>query len=206
MKSRPRTMPSLWGCDQRDLASTLRRPAAPSQSPVGIEQVKLALDMGSDPEVNDELDDLIIRATAMVETHSMRALMKQSWVLKIDRFPGEIELRRPPVDAESVVIKYVAGGNELTLDGEEYEVDAVGEPARIRPINCWPVTDCVMNAVTVEFDAGFDTPEDMLSGAEWGPFAQQAIIHAARSLYRGCEVSKAYWDCVSWLFWGGQVS
>lgn len=190
---------------QHEIRTFPRRTVAPSQSPVTISQAQLALDLGDSPENNDEIEDLIRTATAMVEQHSMRALMRQTYELTLDSFPCEIELRRPPVDAESIVIKYTLGGVETTLSAADYTVDATTEPPRIQPVTVWPSPDDVMNAVKVTFEAGFDSPQEMVDGAQWGIMAQRAVLLACKALYGGCEVGKAYWDCVSWLYWGGQV-
>lgn len=104
-----------------------------------------------------------------------RTLVRQSWTMTLDGFPcargGDrpisplaraIEVPLPPlitVDA----IKYLdAVGSELTLAPSAYRVQMQGRmPALIHPAPgvSWPATFDTVDAVTVDFTAGYGGPE-----------------------------------------------
>lgn len=188
-----------------DVRQFLRRTVEPSALPVTMAQVCRVLDLGDDTETKQEVTDIIRDATDTVERDSRRALMPQTWQLTLDRFHWEIELHRPPIrvpdEGDTVVVQYVLNGATLTLDAESYQLDTTTEPARIRPVvgTCWPLTDCVVNAVTVTFLAGYPDRESIPA------VAQRAIMLACKALYHGCELGEAYWSFINRLRWEGGV-
>lgn len=195
-------MITMW--PTRDLAENRRfhhRTVEPTDRPVTDEQVSAALDLGDDDSEVDELADLIEDAVAAVEIDSNRSLMPQTWEIRLDRFPDEIEFRRPPIrdEEDAVVIEYLSGGSWLTLDSDLYQVDSVTEPPRIRPVvgTCWPATDCAMHAVKVTVLAGYADCDAVPK------LARRAVLLAIKALYRGCAPSEAYWSTVRRIQWGG---
>lgn len=111
-----------------------------------------------------------------------RALVTQTWDLKMDRFPSEREIggfvfeplysggpiRVPLPPLQSVTyIKYIdTDGSEQTLSDTLYTVDTSSEPGRIVPAfgQTWPQTRGHIDDVTVRFVAGYagdDSPEDL---------------------------------------------
>lgn len=98
-----------------------------------------------------------------------RALVQQTWDLKLDELEGEIRIPLPPLKSITSV-KYLDGnGVEQTLSSDLYQVVGVGSgwPATIIPAygQCWPVTYEVPESVTIRFVAGYDadtgTPPDL---------------------------------------------
>ncbi len=108
----------------------------------------------SDPEIN-----AIIRTVRhAAEGYTRRALVTQTWDMKLDCFPRwTINVPKPTL--QSVVsITYVdTDGVTQTLDPALYLVDPNSTPARITPVfgGIWPVTRWQNNAVTVRFIAGY---------------------------------------------------
>jgi len=108
----------------------------------------------SDPEIN-----AIIRTVRhAAEGYTRRALVTQTWDMKLDRFPcWTIHVPKPTL--QSVVsITYVdTDGVTQTLAADQYLVDNSSTPARITPIfgGIWPITRYQNNAVTVRFIAGY---------------------------------------------------
>ena len=105
-----------------------------------------------------ELNALIRTARVAAEGYTRRALVTQTWDLKLDRFPcWTIHVPKPTL--QSVVsISYVdTDGATQTLDPSTYLVDTSSTPARITPVfgGIWPVTLYQNNAVTVRFVAGY---------------------------------------------------
>lgn len=105
-----------------------------------------------------------------------RALLTQTWELKLDDFPGRdkwkfsgwldtaIILPLPPLQKVNS-IKYIdANGDEQILDPSEYKVVTEAEPAYIVPAigRSWPVTYEDTFTVTINFDCGYgNTPDDV---------------------------------------------
>ncbi len=128
------------------------------------------------------IGSIIKVADAMAERFTRRSLMPQDRKLTMDRFPRRIiRLPMPPL-VEVTRIAYVDGdGAERVLAlGTDYVVSApVGpraKPGRIAPAygTVWPTTRCQMDAVTVEYRAGYvlpgtspetaDVPDEILQG------------------------------------------
>lgn len=127
---------------------------------------------------SDYVTGLIKAARRMAERVTKRALVSQTWRLMLDRFPMgpcPIVVPRPPL-ASVASIEYVdLDGTLTTWDGSPlpYDVSAPSGPfatsARLRPTygTCWPVARCQMDAVQVNFTAGYadgEIPADILHG------------------------------------------
>lgn len=137
----------------------LRVTTAPASEPVTLVEAKAHLRV-TDPEDDTYITALIVAARDAAEHKTQRSLITQTLTLTLDRFPeseGKILLRRPPVTAVTFV-KYLDTANVLTtLDAAEYVTDFETEPGRIVPAYgyLWPQTYDAINAVTVEYVAGY---------------------------------------------------
>lgn len=155
-----------------------------------------------------ELVDLYIAAaTSMLDGKDGvlgRALMTQTWVYKLDAFPDipfdtrydyvhradEIWLPLPPLQSVTH-IKYVnEAGTLTTLDPSLYKVTAGEDPAVIVPAyeNSWPVTREQIEAVEIEFVAGYQ------SAAKVPAPIRQAILMAVEEVYnnRGETINSGF--------------
>lgn len=104
-----------------------------------------------------DIEAAIRTYTAEAEGVTNRAILEQTWRLKLDRFPDAIELQRPPL-LQVVHVKFVdAAGEKQTLDPQHYEVDGQSEPGYIVPApnRAWPMTADKINAVEVEIRCGY---------------------------------------------------
>lgn len=154
----------------------------------GVEPVTLAfvrdqhLRVTNGTAEDDWITKAIKTARRMAERSTRRALSgaPQIWQLLMDGFPcGEFEVPKSPfIEARS--LSYVdADGVTQELDADAYQVSApVGPQAargRLAPAynTVWPTTRAVMDAVTLEFSAGYvrpgspqtaDVPDDIVSG------------------------------------------
>lgn len=178
----------------------------PILQPVSLAEVKT----GAGFDLTDTSEDARIagltRAAVQLvdgpDGEIQRALITQTWELRLDAFPGywpcrphirwpsnfcppktEIEIPLPPLQAVTS-ITYLSGGDEVTLDSSEYTVAGVGDRhrARIRPVSAWPSTDDVLEAVTIEFRCGY--------GDSWNDVPESirlAIVAKVQALYDGCE-------------------
>lgn len=130
------------------------------------------------------ITSLITAARQWVEEYVDRALVSQQLTMRVDTFPWEFELPRPPMATGGTLtatsITYTvdpggAGGTSVlttaTLSASSYRVDREATPGRIRTLygGTWPSHLSDPNAVSVTWWAGY------------GPAATdvpQAIRHA----------------------------
>ncbi len=142
----------------------------PSAEPLTLEEVKAHL------RIDHDDDDALL--TGFIETARLhldgvdgllgRALMPQTWNLVMDFFPlhlwrpfpmhlSAIQVPLPPLLAVNSITYIDPDGVEQTFAVEKYIVDTASEPGLIylAPGEVWPVTRCIPNAVTIEFECGY---------------------------------------------------
>lgn len=129
-----------------------------------------------------------------------RALVQQTWDLKLDRFPrnrdsgydvpyfvrNAIRVPLPPLQSVTSITYIDPAGDEQTLSDTLYTVDTSSEPGRITPAygQCWPQTQEVMNAVTVRFVAGYDVDSPTDYGANVPGPIKSAIKLLVSEMYQ----------------------
>ncbi len=141
----------------------------PAVEPLSLAEAKAHCKVDVDDE-NDLIDTLIIAARQTVETFTHRALITQTWALKLDDFPdwrtsasawAAIVLPLPPTQSITSITYLDLNGATQTWDPTFYDTDLpVGpraSPGRVLPAyqQIYPVTRQVPNAVTVTFVAGY---------------------------------------------------
>ncbi len=151
---------------------TLSLVTAPSTEPVSLDGAKLHLRVTSEDE--DELiRGLIQQARDWVELYTGRALMTQTWDLKLDAFPcedGPVWLPKPPLVSVTHVKYYDTDGTLQTWATSNYVVDAPAGPhARVGKIDTaylvdWPTTREMPNAVQVRFVCGYGVAGQVPAG------------------------------------------
>lgn len=105
-----------------------------------------------------EITALIKTARHAAEGYTRRALVTQTWDLKLDRFPGwTLHIPKPTLQSISSITYIDTDGVTQTLAADQYHVDTFSAPARITPAFglVWPNTRYQNNAVTVRFVAGY---------------------------------------------------
>jgi uncharacterized phiE125 gp8 family phage protein len=116
------------------------------------------------------VDELLAAAVSYLDGADGRlgkCLIKQTWNLKLDRFPPVIELPLAPLQAVTSVWYYDANGVNTQLLSENYQVAGIGAhgPGEMWPGvgKCWPSTQYgLKEAVSITFRAGFgDLPADV---------------------------------------------
>ena len=119
-------------------------------------------------EWNDTLLEIIRQSRDQLETDTRRALVTQTWIMRLPAFPVDgvpIELRRPPLQTVTKV-DYITGGTSQEWDASNYDVDTTREPGLIRPKAgvSYPQADDVWNAVQITFVAGYGDDETAMPG------------------------------------------
>lgn len=179
------------------LFGTYTRTVAPSATllAVTLEEIKSEIGLLDDDSLNAELMRIGRAATKKVGDDSERIIMTQTWQWHCDRFPcRELELRKIPIQSITHV-KYTTDAVVTTLSASVYETDLLSAPARIRPKidQVWPAADLVLNAVEIEFIAGYASaavvPEDI----------KDVILQVIRARWNRCDLGQSYWDLISRL-------
>lgn len=100
---------------------------------------------------------LIKVAELMVEKLTWRKLVTSTWKTYYDCFPSVIELPFGNIQSVSSIEYVDDDGAAQTLSSSLYQTDLVRAPARIKPAynEDWPSTRDQMNAVSVEYVAGY---------------------------------------------------
>jgi hypothetical protein len=158
----------------------LRQTIRPSVEPVTLAEAKLhfRVDFADDDSL---ISRIVAAARHQVETDTGRQLIPAQWTLTLDRFPltwdgginyggtggpgGEpyrpdwngMVIPRPPLIAVNSIQYVDPNGVTQTWSNTLYRVDSQSEPARVTPEygQIYPVPRIVINAVTVQYWAGY---------------------------------------------------
>lgn len=131
-----------------------------SDTPITLAEAKLHLREYSSDFDNDVLACLKA-AVSWAENFTGRAIMTQTWDLRLDEFPSSgIVVPKPPLQSASVFY-VLEDGTEEELSTDLYNVDKYSSPGWIVPVSLWPATLSTINAVRVRFVAGYASADDV---------------------------------------------
>lgn len=158
----------------------------PAVEPVTLAEAKahLRVDISDD---DDYIEALIVAARNYAEKYLDRALVAQQLTMRMDSFPYEFELPRPPMASSgtltSTTITYTleaATPTTTTLSASTYRVDRSDTPGRIRTIygGTWPSHLADPNAVSVTWWAGYGA-----SGSSVPQAIKSAMLMIVAHLY-----------------------
>ena len=162
---------------------SLTRATPPAVEPVTVSEAKahLRVDVSDDDAY---IATLITAAREWCEQYLDRTLIDTQWTMRLDSFPYEIELPRPPIasagTATAVTLTYTLGDDSTaTLSSTQYRVDRNSTPGVVRQLRAgtWPANLDDYNAVAVTWWAGYGSS---------GTSVPAAIRHAMLMLV-------AYW-------------
>jgi uncharacterized phiE125 gp8 family phage protein len=165
---------------------------APIVDPVSLTELKAHLNLddvnlaGGD---NDLLKIYLDAALAMVDGRAgelQRALITQTWDLRLDCFPsgaGSIELPLAPVQSVTSVTYVDSDGDSQTVSS--YQVVGIGthDLSDVAPAFAatWPSTRAELEAVVVRFVAGYgDEPSDVPARIRRAILLRAAGMYAER--------------------------
>lgn len=134
---------------------TLYRTVDPAVEPVTLTEAKAQLRI--DHVSEDELVNGLIRAARQeVERATGQALIDQTWRLVLDDWPewDVVCLRRTPVGAIVSVTVFDADGAGSVLAPENYQLDALSQPARLH-LGERPAAGRALNGIEIDFSAGY---------------------------------------------------
>lgn len=140
---------------------SLRTVTPPAVEPVTLAEAKQHCRIDTDTD-DAYVSALITAAREWVESYMDEALIHQQLVMRMDGFPQEIELPRPPMASSgthtAVSITYVMNstGSTATLATNQYRVDRDSKPGVLRTVygGAWPSYLLDYNSVSVTWWAG----------------------------------------------------
>ena len=111
---------------------------------------------------DDDIESCITVARDMVEEHTGRRLINQTWNYYLDEWPcsDKMKIPYPPLVSVSSIKYTNDDGTEYTMSTSSYNVDTNSEPGRIVLADTgeWPSeTLNAMNPINIEFVAGYGT-------------------------------------------------
>ena len=143
---------------------------APANEPITLADAKLHLRVENIDE-DALIESLIAGAREAAEAFTRRALVTQTWDLKLDGFPAYIEVPLPPlVSVTSLAYVDSNGATQTMTVTTDYLVDApagpYAAPGRVTlPFGrIWPIPIQQANAVALRFVAGYGDPGDVPEG------------------------------------------
>ena len=140
---------------------SLTRATPPAAEPVSVSEAKahLRVDISDD---DSYISTLITAAREWCEQYLDRTLINTQWTMRLDSFPYEIELPRPPIATSgtttAVSLTYTLGDDSTaTLSTTAYRVDRNSTPGVVRQLRAgtWPANLDDYNAVAVTWWAGY---------------------------------------------------
>lgn len=140
---------------------SLTRATPPAVEPVSVSEAKahLRVDISDD---DSYISTLITAAREWCEQYLDRTLINTQWTMRLDSFPYEIELPRPPIATSgtttAVSLTYTLGDDSTaTLSTTAYRVDRDSTPGVVRQLRAgtWPANLDDYNAVAVTWWAGY---------------------------------------------------
>jgi uncharacterized phiE125 gp8 family phage protein len=140
---------------------SLTRATPPAVEPVSVSEAKahLRVDISDD---DSYISTLITAAREWCEQYLDRTLINTQWTMRLDSFPYEIELPRPPIATSgtttAVSLTYTLGDDSTaTLSTTAYRVDRSSTPGVVRQLRAgtWPANLDDYNAVAVTWWAGY---------------------------------------------------
>lgn len=136
-----------------------RLSVAPNEEPVSYAEAAQHLRITDDLE-KTTIEALITAARTLIEERTQRALITQTWTLKLDQWPcgSVVRLPRSRLIAVSSIAYVDADGVSQTWGAANYQVDASSEPGLVRLAAgvTWPTLQTQkVDAVTITYTAGY---------------------------------------------------
>jgi uncharacterized phiE125 gp8 family phage protein len=148
-------------------------------------------------ELDDDLiQTLITAARQWAEEFTGRTIAQATLEYNLDAFPSGtevadrvIELPGSPIQS-LVSVGYTNADGAQTIDSADYQIDLVSNPPRLSPavdVSAWPATTTMMNAVQVQYLAGYTLPTDSPNDYPLPKLMKQAILLVIGHWYANTE-------------------
>jgi uncharacterized phiE125 gp8 family phage protein len=183
---------------------SLRRTTAPVVEPITLSEAKAHCRV--DTSADDTLiTGLIKAARELCEDYLDRALVSQQFTMRLDSFPAEVELPRPPMatagTTTAVTVTYtISDGSTATLSANEYRVDRDATPGVIRTLynGSWPSHLLDTNSVAVTWWAGYGNADAVPQRVKNAMLMTVLELYEKRGDAQLPPGAKSLLDSVSW--------
>ncbi|MZR14230.1 hypothetical protein GQE99_14500 [Maritimibacter sp. DP07] len=127
----------------------------PTERPISLASMKAHLRVRHDEE-DTYIEGLVDAAVGMIDGPGGIgvALMEQTWRRSFDRIEDVVKLPGAPVKSIAEVGYIDRDGVTQTFAAANYELDANAEPARVWPVNAWPVVKDRPGAIWIDYVLG----------------------------------------------------
>ena len=164
---------------------SLNRQTQPAVEPVSVSEAKQHLRVDTSDD-DSYIAALITAARQWAEEYLDRTLVFTQWVMRLDTFPHEIELPRPPAatsgTATSMTVTYTLNDSQetTTLSASSYRVDRNSTPGVVRNLygQSWPSHLVDQNSVSVTWWGGYGA-----AGSDVPAAIRHAILMHVAHLY-----------------------
>jgi len=164
---------------------SLKRATDAAVEPVSVSEAKAHLRVDTSDD-DTYIGTLITAARQWAEAYIDRTLVYTQWQMKLDTFPWEVEMPRPPMSqagtTTAVSITYTISDSQTTatLSTSEYRVDRDSTPgvARTNYGGSWPSHLADQNSITVTWWGGYGP-----SGSDVPAAIRHAILMHVGHLY-----------------------
>lgn len=172
---------------------SLVRITPPNVEPVSLAETKLHLRIDTTAE-DPLILSLIGAAREWCEAYCRRTFVHTQWQMKLDGFPADIRLPRPPmataVGFTGVEITYVSTDTmaATVLPSERYRVDRAATPGILRTLygQTWPPHLIDFNSVTATWWAGYGA-----DGTKVPKVVAPSVLMVAAHLWQNRELTTA---------------
>lgn len=156
------------------LKSNLTLTTGAVAEPMTLAEAKTQLRV-ENTDSDTEITTLIIVVRKHVERVTNLSLIDTVWAERFDFFPPFFEFLRAPISAIGSVTYLDEDGVSQTLAASKYVLDGTSKPSRLVEADgeVWPTTQHMVNAVTVNYTAGFGATSASVD---------EDIIHALKLL------------------------
>lgn len=156
----------------------------PASEPITLSEAKNHLRVTTTDE-DSLITSLISAAREIAESTLNRALVTQTWTLKIGAFPESLQLPRPPLVSVTSIQYVDEAGITQALAASDYTVSDIGAsvmPGRIDPAygKSWPSPRGMPNDITVQFVAGYGGASAVPQQIRWAILLILGELYARR--------------------------
>ena len=137
---------------------------------------------------DNNVTTLLDAARQLVEAETNRAILNQTFTLKLDYFPGVIYLPKGRIQSVTSLKYTNTSGDEITMaEDTDFTVTTGYDDGRIVPVSDWPsdVATAENNVVEVVYVAGYGATKS--AETSW---AETATMLQLSKLYYNMDVSK----------------
>lgn len=148
----------------RPVGYSIEESTAPATEVVTTAEAKAQLVI-SDTTDDTLIDFLVAATTKQVQVQAGQQFVDATFKMRLNEFPIDdtISLPRSPLDSVTSITYVDGNGDTQTFSTDDYEVDTFGKRGSIRLADgsVWPTTKFTLNAVTIEFIAGYGAAADV---------------------------------------------